>query len=167
MTGFPPLGIDLVGTFAAPLRHLSRSCLKAAIPAVYLLARLKIVLEFNPLLTDINHFCLILQANLSCVCEGSLAVEGRPFFPMHLSATLSRAGEKSQGRDYERSQRCHLCEIDREKMWRCEVQKFPFSDDQLLLALGNWATLINIEDLSLFLLLGSKLEVQAEGKFEG
>lgn len=69
---------------------------------------------------------------------------------MHLSATLSRAREKSQGRDYERSQRCHLCEIDREKMWRCEVQKFPFSDDQLLLALelGNWATLIkNIEDL--------------------
>ena len=53
------------------------------------------------------------------------------------------------------------------KMWRCEVQKFPFSDDQLLLALGNWATLINIEDLALFLLLGAKLKVQAEGKFEG
>ena len=86
---------------------------------------------------------------------------------MHLSATLSRAREKSQGRDYERSQRCHLCEIDREKMWRCEAQKFPFSDDQLLLALGNWETLINIEDLSLFLLLGAKLKVQAEGKFEG
>ena len=87
---------------------------------------------------------------------------------MHLSATLSRAREKSQGRDYERSQRCHLCEIDREKMWRCEVQKFPFSDDQLLLALGNWATLIkNIENLSFFLILGAKLEVQAEGKFEG